>query len=185
MKRILILAVTLMLAGCSAPAEKSATEKAADPQADKAAVDKVRDDFIAAFNAGDATKIADLYAENAVALPGDGPTVQGRAGILDRNKGLFDQFTAKVTITPTDTRISGDLAVDQGTYTMAMTPKAKGGKPMTEEGRYVVVLYRDGGAWKVVTDMDNKVGKPAAAPAAAKAPASPAKKATAPATKRK
>jgi hypothetical protein len=37
---------------------------------------------------------------------------------------------------------------------------------MTEEGRYVVVLQRKAGVWKVVEDIDNAIKPPA--PAGAK-----------------
>ncbi len=167
MKRMLMLVLVLALAGCAAPEEKQEAQKTADPQADKAAIDKVRDDFMAAFNAGDAAKIGELYAENALAMGGDRPTLQGRAAIVEGNKTMFDQFTAKITITPTQTKTSGDLAYDQGTYTMERTPKAAGGKPAKEEGRYVVVLQREGDAWKVVADIDNK-NPPSPPPSGAK-----------------
>jgi uncharacterized protein (TIGR02246 family) len=156
MKRMLYLVLLLALGGCAAVQDKQEAPKTADPQADKAAIDKVRDNFMAAFNAGDAAKIGEQYAENAMAMGGDRPTLQGRAAIVESNKAMFDQFTAKITITPTQTKTSGDLAFDQGTYTMELTPKAKGGKPTKEEGRYVVVLQREGEAWKVVADIDNK-----------------------------
>jgi uncharacterized protein (TIGR02246 family) len=156
MKRMIILVLLLAVAGCAAPEVKQETQKTADPQADKAAIDKLRDDFMAAFNAGDAAKIGELYSENALAMGGDRPTLQGPAAIVESNKTMFDQFTAKITITPTQTKTSGDLAYDQGTYTLELTPKAKGGKPAKEEGRYVVVLQREGDAWKVVADIDNK-----------------------------
>jgi uncharacterized protein (TIGR02246 family) len=168
MKRILAFALTLALAGCGAPAEKAEPEKAADPQADKAAVDKLRDDFMAAFNAGDADKIGELYTENALAMGGDRPTLQGRTAIVESNKQMFSQFSAKISITPIATKTSGDLAYDQGTYTLEMTPKAAGGKAAKEEGRYVVVLQREGSAWKVVADIDNKNPPPAPATAGKK-----------------
>jgi uncharacterized protein (TIGR02246 family) len=160
MKRILVLAVTLILSGCNAPQENPEPTKTADPQADKAAIDKVREDFIAAFNAGDAAKVASLYSENVVAMGGSSPTAQGRAAIEANNKAMFDQFTTKISITPTVTKASGDLGYDQGTYTMELTPKSGGGKPMTEEGRYLVILQREADAWKLVADMDNKIPPP-------------------------
>jgi uncharacterized protein (TIGR02246 family) len=159
MKRILVLAVTLLLSGCNTP-QTPEPVKAADPQADKAAIDKVRDDFAAAFNAGDAAKVASLYSENAVVMGGSSPTAQGKAAIEANNKAFFDQFTAKITIAPGVTKTSGDLAYDQGTYTMELTPKTGGGKPMMDEGRYLIVLEREGEAWKVVADMDNKIPPP-------------------------
>jgi uncharacterized protein (TIGR02246 family) len=183
MKRILILAATLALAGCGA-------ETKTDPAVEKAAIDKVRDDFTAAFNAGDAMKIGELYAENAVMMPGDKPTVTGRAAIVDYNKATFDQASAKVNITPTNTTVSGDMAVDEGTYTINLTPKAAGAEPITDQGRYVVVLQKMAGNWKVITDIDNR-SMPAAPPpppptaAKTKAPASKPAASKAPATKSK
>jgi uncharacterized protein (TIGR02246 family) len=156
MKQLLILVLSLAFAGCVAATEKADTSKAGDPQADKAAIDKVREDFMAAFNAGDAARVGELYTESAIAMGLDRPTLQGRTTITESNRMLFDQFTAKVTITPTQTKTAGDLAYDQGTYTMELTPKAKGGKPVKEEGRYLVVLQREGDGWKVVADMDNR-----------------------------
>jgi uncharacterized protein (TIGR02246 family) len=169
MKSILILVAALLLAGCGGAAseEKKEATKAPDAKADMDALNKLRDDFLTAFNSGDAAKVGDLYAEDAVQMPGDGsPTVKGRAAIVERNKGFFEQFTAKITLTPSRNAVSGDLGYDEGTYTMEATPKAKGGKPMTEEGRYVVVLQRKAGVWKVVEDIDNAIKPPA--PAGAK-----------------
>jgi uncharacterized protein (TIGR02246 family) len=169
MKSLLILLSALVLAGCASETSKQAeATKAPDTKADMDALNKVRDDFIAAFNAGDAAKVGDLYVDDAVAMPGDGsPTVQGRAAIIERNKGLFEAFNAKITITPIRNHVSGDLAYDQGTFKMELTPKAKGGKPVTEEGRYLVVLRREASGWKVIEDIDNSI-KPPAAPAAKK-----------------
>jgi uncharacterized protein (TIGR02246 family) len=170
MKSILILVLALVLAGCAAATEEKAVEtKATDTKADMDALNKVRDDFIAAFNAGDAAKVGDMYVEDAVAMPGDGsPTVQGRAAIIERNKGLFAANSAKITLTPGRTEVSGDLAYDQGTYKMEVTPKAAGGKTVTEEGRYLVVLRREASGWKVIEDIDNSIKPPAPAPAGGK-----------------
>jgi len=180
MKRILILAATLALAGCG--------ETKTDPAVEKAAIDKVRDDFIAAFNGGDAMKIGELYAEDAVMMPGEKPTVTGRAAIVDYNKATFDQASAKINITPKSTKVLGDMAVDEGTYTINVMPKAAGAEPVTDEGRYVVVLEKMAGSWKVIRDIDNH-SKPAAPPpppaAKAKAPAPHPAASKAPATKSK
>lgn len=169
---MLILVATLMLTSCGATDEKKETTKAPDAKADVDALNKLRDDFTAAFNAGDAAKIGEQYAEDAVQMPGDGsPTLKGRAAIVERNKAFFEQFTAKITITPSRNVVSGDLSYDEGTYTMEATPKAKGSKPTTEQGRYVVVLHRQADGWKVVEDIDNVIKPPAPAAAAGKKPA--------------
>ena len=52
---------------------------------------------------------------------------------------------------------SGDLATATGTYTMTLTPKKAGAKPLpTEDGKYLEVLKRqDDGSWRLVYDMWN------------------------------
>ena len=60
-----------------------------------------------------------------------------------------------VSITPVDTHIMGDMAVEHGTYHMMMTPAA-GGAAMMVDGRYIVVLHKQAdGSWKVSLSMDN------------------------------
>jgi len=165
MKLILSLTAALLLAGCvTATEEKKEAATITDAKADMDAINKIREDFISAFNAGDAAKIGDLYADDAVQMPGDGsPTLKGRAAIIERNKGFFEAFTVKMTITPSRNAVSGDLAYDEGTYAIERTPKKAGSKPMSEEGRYVIVLRREAGGWKVIEDIDNAIKPPAAA----------------------
>jgi uncharacterized protein (TIGR02246 family) len=159
MKQILTLLLTLALLGCNSapPAEQS---NAPDPQADKDAINKLRDDFIAAFNAGDAEKMGQVYAETAVVMDPGQPTVEGRAAIVEHNKMFLDQNTVKVSVNPRATNVSGDLGFDEGTYTMEVTPKAAGQKPTTVEGRYLVVLQRGADGWRVLEDMGNSAAPP-------------------------
>jgi len=181
MSRILILAAALALTGCSSGQPKT------DPKADKEAVEKIRQAFTEAFNDNDAVKVGSIYSENAVVMNNGQPTAQGRAAITESNKMLFDQFKGKITLSPQNTKVSGDLAFDEGTFMTVMTPKSGDGKPVTDEGRYIVILQREKDGWKVIEDIGN-VSKalPPSNPAPAKKPTA-AKKAPAkaPATKTK
>jgi uncharacterized protein (TIGR02246 family) len=157
---MLILVAALALSACNATDQAKPT----DSQADKDAINKVRDEFIAAFNANDAAKVGDLYAENAVVMDEGQPSVEGRAAIVEHNKMFFDANMGKITLAPRATNVSGDLAVDTGTYTMEITPKA-GGQPITAEGRYLVALQRTANGWKVIEDIGNSVAPPPPPPA--------------------
>jgi uncharacterized protein (TIGR02246 family) len=159
---MLILVATLTLAACnSTPAEQP---KAADSQADKDAINKLRDDFIAAFNSNDAAKVGDVYAETAVVMDAGQPTVEGRAAIVEHNKMFFDANMAKITLASRAMNVSGDLAFDEGTYSIDVTPKA-GGQAMKAEGRYLVVIQRTASGWKILEDMGNTVAPPPPPPA--------------------
>ena len=173
MKRMLISAMMIVIAGCS----KEPTKPVANKDADLASINKLRSDFIAAFNANDASKVGDVYSEEAVVMSEGQPTIHGRKAIVDSNKATFDMGAAKITLTPDQTEVFGDNGFDLGSFALIVTPKT--GKPVTQDGRYLVLLQREtGGAWKVTTDMGNS-SKPAtpppAPPAKAKAPPSKAK----------
>ena len=154
-----------LLAGCGAPAE---TPAPAAPSAEEvtAKINQLRDNFMAAFNSGDAMALAELYTSDGIALPQNRAEVSGREAILNYNKEMFEQFTPKIAVKSEELTIAvaGDLAFDRGTYTMELTPKAAGGAPITDEGKYLVVLQRQpDGAWKVLRDIDNS-SRPAAPP---------------------
>jgi uncharacterized protein (TIGR02246 family) len=131
--------------------------------ADVTPIDKVRDEFLAGFNARDAARISATYTADAVLMPPNQGTVTGRDAIKAFNKNLFESYSAKIAFAPAETKIFGDRALDRGTYMIELTEKAGGGRSK-EEGKYLVLLQRQAdGSWKVTHDIDNTNG-PAAAP---------------------
>jgi len=103
---------------------------------------KVRDAYIAATHAGDARAIAGLYTEDGIELPPNQAMEKGRAGIEKFYVGQFKGNAVKLSITPIEAMTAGDIGYDVGTYSQTITPKAAGTKPMTDRGKYVVVLRR-------------------------------------------
>jgi uncharacterized protein (TIGR02246 family) len=154
--------VSIVAVGCSAPAQPANTPE------DKAAIDKLRSDFVAAFSAGDAEGIGKLYTEDAIAFPGNQPTATGRTSIVQFNKGTFDSMTMpKIEVTPQETLLRGDWAIDRGTFVFSATPKA-GGPAITAPGRYLILLQKQSdGSWKIIRDMDNSDMPPPPPPPAA------------------
>lgn len=146
-----LVAVALVVAlGACAPAPPPDTTAA-----DLAAVNAVRDAWIAAYNSGNADAVADLYTEDASDNPANEPSAIGRAAIRERIATQFGMGSASATVTATATEVDGDLAYDAGNYTVSITP-AGGGEAMTVDGRYVVILRRQSdGSWKLVRGIDN------------------------------
>ena len=144
----LAIASALALGACSQAPETNAA-------ADIAAVDAIRNAFITAMNTGDAAAVGNLYTADGVSQHNHDKTITGRDAIVESQKEMFSQFVVKAEIMPDETRTMGAFGFDRGRYTMTMTPKA-GGEPMTDEGRYIVLLQKEAdGAWKVSRDMDN------------------------------
>src|SRR5262245_52673581 len=89
--------VACLLVSCAPASEKVGSSE------DTAGVNKVRDEFLAAFNAGDAAKVAALYAPDAVVMPSHQPIISGRDGVENYNKMFFEMYMAKITISPLET----------------------------------------------------------------------------------
>jgi uncharacterized protein (TIGR02246 family) len=146
------LIVTLLTGVGVAPLEAQSS--------DTSAITAVSDAYVKATLAGDVKAIAALYTADALEMPPDEPAIKGREAIaahytkelaeLAKNKMKLSKFALKHT----GTAVSGDLAYDAGTYQQTLT--SADGKPMDETGKYVVLLKREGGAWKVSHAIYNR-----------------------------
>jgi uncharacterized protein (TIGR02246 family) len=107
------------------------------------------------MNAGDAAAFNNLYTADGISAQNHAQSVTGRDAIVASQKAAFDQFTFKVALKADETQTTGEVGFDRGTFTMTLTPKA-GGEPMTQQGRYMVLLRKEAdGKWRVSRDIDN------------------------------
>jgi hypothetical protein len=62
-------------------------------------------------------------------------------------------------LTPTESSIAGEQAFEAGTYSIVVKPGAGQGATgkgsVVDSGKYVVVLKRVGGEWKIAYDIFN------------------------------
>lgn len=155
-----LVLVALSLAAACAPRVEA---PASSTQADTAAVNDLRQQEIAAVSTGD-TVLA-YMADDIVMMPPNEPAVQGIAAARAWFGAFSRQFKASVGYPSTKIVFAGDLAVEQYTGTLTLTPIA-GGEPMTEVLKGLHVYRRDAaGAWKMVQDVWNSDTAPAPAPA--------------------
>lgn len=111
---------------------------------------KVREAYAAATNAGDVKSIVMLYTDDAVELPPNQAMVKGSAALEKHYADLLKGNTVKLSLTGIETTSAGDIGYDVGTYSQTVTPGTAGAKPMTERGKYVVILRRGADKqWKV------------------------------------
>jgi uncharacterized protein (TIGR02246 family) len=125
-------------------------------------IDKTRTEYVESWKAGDAERIANLYVDGGIVMYPDHPPVIGHAAIAEYFKGFFAEFDAlDFQLASSEIVIAGDWAYDRGTYRWKAKPK-KGGAPMDDDGKYLVILRREpDGRWRVARDMDNS-DRPAA-----------------------
>jgi uncharacterized protein (TIGR02246 family) len=155
-QRLVGLAILAGMVGACAPQPAAPPAAADTTEADLAAIAQVRSTFQAALTNGDAAGIGAVYTEDGVDMAANMPTSDGRASVVAAQEASFSQAKPdSVAVTPINTRVVGDLAVERGTFHLMLTPVA-GGDAMTVEGRYLIVLQRQAdGSWKVTESMDN------------------------------
>jgi uncharacterized protein (TIGR02246 family) len=146
--KLLVLAASLVaLAACTSTA-------APETAADKSAVRAVSIAWKNAYNAGNATAVAALYAEDAVlSAPGE-PAIQGKAAIREYFVKRVAEFSvAGLTVTDApigDVGASGDLAFQWETY--RVTDKSGA---LVDAGKLLTLFQRKSGNWMIIGDTWN------------------------------
>ncbi len=152
-----VLLLTLLAGfGCQPANQQPDPEaKAAALAADRAAIDKFRDGYQAAFSSNDASAAGAYFIESAVSMPPNKEALVGRQAITDDMVAMFEGMSAELTISSEEVEVAGDWAFDRGTFTMKMTPKGDG-EPMEDKGKYIVILQRQmDGSWKLAREIWN------------------------------
>jgi uncharacterized protein (TIGR02246 family) len=151
-----LFALLTVLPACQPAAPK--VDVAAEEQAIRAQVAALN----TAVQAYDTAAIAAIYAPDAVLLPPNQARIVG----VDLIKGMFggmQALQAQMTLTPTSILVaaSGDLAVEEGTWTWTM-PNADG-STFNDNGKYLVAWKKVGGRWLIQADTWNSDTAPPAA----------------------
>jgi uncharacterized protein (TIGR02246 family) len=116
----------------------------------KAAIQKLEDQWGAAFNKGDAAAVAAMYTVDAYVLPAGAPMVKGadiQAFWSNAMQQLGDVKCTSIDVKP----LGRNAAREIGTCTF----KTKGATPQDGALKYTVVWQRENGQWKLLTDIWN------------------------------
>src|SRR5262249_47860253 len=62
------------------------------------ALEKLRNEFVLAFNAKDAARVASFYTEDAIAMPPNEPMITGRSNIEASFKTAFDRNIGSIAL---------------------------------------------------------------------------------------
>jgi uncharacterized protein (TIGR02246 family) len=122
---------------------------------DEVAIEAVRQEFLEAYRAGDAVRLAACCSEDVVQLPPNEPAVRGREAIRTRYQAQFDRFTCDLSVTTEELEIADAWAFAWGTYKIALTPQ-DGTLPIYDYGKYLAIFRRQqDGSWKFARDTFN------------------------------
>ena len=136
-----------------ATAKSPAASQGLGKEADEQAIRTAADDFVKAFNAGDAKAVGTLWALDAEYTDELGQSIQGRAAIEKEYADLFKQNPgATMTVDIESIRFLGsDTAMEKG---IAKVTLAKG--DATTAARYAVVHAKRDGTWSMVVARDDR-----------------------------
>jgi uncharacterized protein (TIGR02246 family) len=139
MQRIANLVICLVLISGSALAQQ------------KPSIQKINEEWMAAFNKGDAAGVAALYSEDAYILPNGAEMAKGRRAIESYFKNSVRQLGDAKLKTVDLQSLGPGSAREVGTFNF----KTKGDSPQDVVGKYVAVWRKMGGQWKLITDIWN------------------------------
>ena len=151
-----LVIVSIALSGCSQAGRETPAESANASPSDSGQTEARRQIEAAAIEIwqavgrGDSAAILAHYADDALILGSGAPMLLGKPAVAAFLQGLFGGNTLRdVKGNVTDIMISGDLAVETGTYAMTIIPK--NGNTVADKGKYIHVWKKSvGGSWKVV-----------------------------------
>ena len=117
----------------------------------KPMIQKLDDEWAAAFNKGDAAAVAAMYTDDAYVLPQGSDMVKGR-GAIEAFWSKAMQQMSDVKCTALDVKRLGRRAAREvGTCTF----KTKGQPPQAGMIKYAVVWEKSGRTWKLLQDIWN------------------------------
>lgn len=108
----------------------------------KDAVDRIREQHIAAVNAGDAEAATNLFASDAVFLPPGQPALKGLAGIRGWMTHLFAHFHVQgFRLEPGGGESHGDVMIEHGSWSATLNAKQRAAS-VPAGGTYLTVYAR-------------------------------------------
>ena len=113
-------------------------------------ITRANEQFMSAFNAGDAQALAELYTEDALLLPPNSDFAEGKDAIRDYWQAVMDAGVAQAQLEIREVEQYGDVAHEVSTYTLF---DAEGQE--VDRGKYIVIWQRVDGEWKLHRDIFN------------------------------
>lgn len=161
MSRAFTLGVVLVGLACASPERESPPP---DLSVVRAQIDSVWTTYSAAAVGGDASAIAQLYADDAYLVESGLPTIRGNAAIRSVVSELLGGVRfLEASIRPELTEIAGDHVLQFGAYRDVLQSTGKPAEVVF--GRFAAVLVRDStSSWRVsrlIAVADSTVPRPA------------------------
>ncbi|MGD0484995.1 MAG: nuclear transport factor 2 family protein [Gemmatimonadales bacterium] len=162
MIRRLAVVTLLALAACApkpeTPEQMTARMKAESDSA-RTAIEAANAHWVRYAAAGRADSAALDFAEDAVFMTANAPSLRGRPAIQAMFSEMFSYGTWQVTLTTTRVDAYGPIAVEQGTNILRFTPGPHAPAGMAamypDTGKYLTYWKKVNGTWLEAVDISN------------------------------
>lgn len=137
-----LLLATVMAIGLVACSSGS-TRAFGKPETDS--INQLIGDFIVAYNAKDAAKVAGLFTDGGAVMPPNAATMRGRENVRQYYIKRFNQGASDLGLEAQTIAGSGSLAFASGDYRLNMAPP--GGPSRRDRGKFIFILRELNGKW--------------------------------------
>jgi uncharacterized protein (TIGR02246 family) len=114
------------------------------------AIAAANENFMAAFNGGDAAGLAALYTETGQLLPPNSDFVTGQQAIQGFWQALMDMGIKEAKLEIVEAEDHGDTATEVSKFTLY----GEGGQVL-DKGKYIIIWKHEDGQWKLHRDIFN------------------------------
>ena len=143
MPRLALLAAAAVIVSVSACSTGPA-RTFGKPETDS--IQQLIGDFIVAYNAKDAAKVALLFTDGGAVLPPNASTVRGTENVRIYYTKRFDQGASDLALEVQTVAGSGALAFATGDYRLNMAPA--GGAAQRDRGKFIFILREVSERWR-------------------------------------
>ena len=123
--------------------------------ADRLAVERVRDEWVRAIAARDAEALRQFLTDDYEVWAHGAPPIRGVDGAIAAMRGALERFDIVQSFEPIETVVCGDWAFERGVERMTVTPV--GGGPSRSASQRAILIFRRGsdGRWRYARGMTN------------------------------
>ncbi len=137
--------VLLGMMGCT-PREDFAVDERSE--ADVEAIKALMAKYVSGYASKDVDNFVNVFTEDAVRMPPNGPAIVGSEGIRSYYEDWFETETLDVKVAPTEIQVADDWAVAWGSYEATVT-SVKDQTLNEDRGKWINVFKRGAdGTWK-------------------------------------
>lgn len=127
----------------------------ADSSEMRAVIKAANDEFMTAFNSGDAAGLAALYTEDGQLMPPNAGSMTGREAVQGFWQAVMDMGVKKAAIITGEVEGHGDTAIEVSRFQLFGE-----GEQELDQGKFIVVWKQVDGQWRLHRDIFNSSNPP-------------------------